>query len=86
MKRIEDKIPDNKSILFSIELNSFQPAPAGIRLCHNYRSFRKPERATYHNLSFIWLMGDLKPDYKTIAEFRRKNKKAVATNKIYLTG
>jgi len=40
-------------------------------------SSRKLERATYHNLSFIWLMGGLKPDHKTIAEFRRKNKKAI---------
>lgn len=41
------------------------------------KSSRKLERATYHNLSFIWLMGGLKPDHKTIAEFRRKNKKAI---------
>ncbi len=38
---------------------------------------RKLERETHHNLSFIWLMGGLKPDHKTIAEFRRKNKKAL---------
>jgi len=41
------------------------------------KSSRKLERATYHNISFIWLMGGLKPDHKTIAEFRRKNKKAI---------
>jgi transposase len=41
---------------------------------YGFRSSRKLERATYHNLSFIWLMGGLKPDHKTIAEFRRKNK------------
>ncbi len=45
---------------------------------YGFRSSRKLERATYHNLSFIWLMGDLKPDHKTIAEFRRKNKRAIA--------
>jgi hypothetical protein len=28
-------------------------------------------------MSFIWLMRGLKPDHKTIAEFRRKNKKAL---------
>ncbi len=39
-----------------------------------FRSSRKLERALYHNVSFIWLMGGLKPDHKTIAEFRRKNK------------
>jgi hypothetical protein len=31
------------------------------------------ERAANYNLSFIWLTGGLKPDHKTIAEFRRKN-------------
>ena len=44
---------------------------------YGIRSSRKLEQATHHNLSFIWLMGDLKPDHKTIAEFRRKNKKAI---------
>jgi len=41
------------------------------------QSSRKLERETHHNLSFIWLMGGLKPDHKTIAEFRRKNKEAL---------
>jgi len=41
------------------------------------KSSRKLERETYHNMSFIWLMGGLKPDHKTIAEFRRKNKEAL---------
>jgi len=41
------------------------------------KASRKLERETYHNLSFIWLMGGLKPDHKTIAEFRRKNKGAL---------
>ncbi len=40
-------------------------------------SSRKLERECYNNVSFMWLMGDLKPDHKTIAEFRRKNKKAL---------
>src|SRR3989337_3044898 len=35
------------------------------------------ERECYHNIAFIWLMGGLKPDHKTIAEFRRRNKKAL---------
>ena len=38
---------------------------------------RKLEREMHHNLSFMWLMGGLKPDHKTIAEFRRKNKEAL---------
>lgn len=40
---------------------------------YGVNSSRKLERATYHNLSFIWLMGGLKPDHKTIANFRRNN-------------
>lgn len=41
---------------------------------YGLRSSRKLERATYHNLSFIWLMGGLMPDHKTIARFRKDNK------------
>jgi len=41
---------------------------------YGVRSSRKLERETHYNLSFIWLTGGLKPDYKTIAEFRRRNK------------
>lgn len=45
---------------------------------YGWRSSRKIERAVYHNISFIWLMGGLKPDHKTIAEFRRNNKELLA--------
>lgn len=38
------------------------------------KSSRKLERACYHNISFIWLMEGLKPDYRTIARFRKENK------------
>jgi len=44
---------------------------------YGVKSSRKLERECYHNISFIWLMGGLKPDHKTIAEFRRHNKKAL---------
>ena len=44
---------------------------------YGIRSSRKLEREVYNNLSFIWLMKNLKPDHKTIAEFRRKNKAAL---------
>jgi transposase len=44
---------------------------------YGIKTSRKLERETHHNLSFIWLMGGLKPDHKTIAEFRRKNKGAL---------
>ncbi|MCF6153588.1 MAG: transposase [Candidatus Kuenenia stuttgartiensis] len=41
------------------------------------RSSRKLERACHHNLSFIWLVSGIKPDYRTIARFRRDNKEAI---------
>jgi transposase len=44
---------------------------------YGVKSSRKLERECHHNLAFIWLMGGLKPDHKTIAEFRRNNKKAL---------
>lgn len=37
------------------------------------RSSRKLERETLRNLEVMWLMNELKPDYKTIAEFRKNN-------------
>ena len=39
---------------------------------YGFRSSRKLERACHHNISFIWLLGGLKPDHKTISEFRRR--------------
>jgi len=44
---------------------------------YGIRSSRKLEREANYNLSFIWLTGGLKPDHKTIAEFRRRNKTAL---------
>ncbi len=44
---------------------------------YGVKSSRQLERATYHNISFIWLMGGLRPDHKTIAEFRRNNKQGI---------
>lgn len=44
---------------------------------YGVRSSRKLEREAHYNVSFIWLTGGLKPDHKTIAEFRRKNKSAL---------
>ena len=35
--------------------------------------FCKIERACYYNVSFIWFMEGLKPDNKTISEFRKNN-------------
>lgn len=45
---------------------------------YGIRSGRKLERATHHNLSFIWLTGGLHPDYRTISRFRRSNKKVLS--------
>jgi len=44
---------------------------------YGIRSSRKLERALYHNLTFIWLSGGLKPDHKTIALFRKRNRKVL---------
>ena len=41
---------------------------------YGIRSSRKLERAVHHNVSFMWLMGGLKPDHKTIARFRRDHR------------
>ena len=41
------------------------------------RSSRVLERRTYEDLSYIWLTGNLHPDYRTIARFRQKNIKAL---------
>lgn len=40
------------------------------------RSSRMLEKACHVNMEAIWLMRKLRPDHKTIAEFRRKNSKA----------
>lgn len=46
---------------------------------YGWRSSRKLERALHHNLSFIWLMGGLTPDHKTISKFRKDNHAALQT-------
>ena len=44
---------------------------------YGWRSSRKLERALNHNVSFMWLSGGLKPDFKTINTFRSDNKQAL---------
>jgi len=44
---------------------------------YGIKGSRELERAVYENLAFIWLMGGLKPDHKTISEFRKNNKKVL---------
>jgi transposase len=41
------------------------------------RSSRKIERECSRNIEVMWLIGELKPDHKTIANFRKDNKKAI---------
>src|SRR4051794_14253611 len=40
------------------------------------RSSRRLEAETHHNIEVIWLLRHLKPDFKTIADFRRDNRNA----------
>src|SRR4028118_1507747 len=40
------------------------------------RSSRRLEAETHRNLEVIWLLRGLKPDFKTIADFRRDNRAA----------
>lgn len=44
---------------------------------YGVKSSRKIEREVHNNVTFMWLLKNLKPDHKTIAEFRRCNKKAL---------
>lgn len=41
------------------------------------RSSRKIERECYRNIEVFWLINELKPDFKTIADFRKNNKKQI---------
>src|SRR5665648_995825 len=41
------------------------------------RSSRRLEQEAIRNLEIIWLIRKLKPDFKTIADFRKDNKKAL---------
>ena len=40
------------------------------------RSSRRLEAETHRNIEVIWLLRHLKPDFKTIADFRRDNRAA----------
>lgn len=61
--------------------SSYDPVSMLKLLVYGYsyglRSSRKLERACHHNLSFIWLVGKLKPDHKTIANFRKNNQQVL---------
>jgi transposase len=40
---------------------------------HRIRSSRRLEQECYRNVEVMWLLNRLRPDHKTIAEFRRRN-------------
>lgn len=44
---------------------------------HRVRSSRKLEQETRRNVELIWLLRRLRPDFKTIADFRRDNPQAL---------
>ena len=41
------------------------------------QSTRRLERETGRNIELMWLLGRLRPDFKTIANFRRNNSRAI---------
>lgn len=41
---------------------------------HRIRSSRRLEAEAHRNLELIWLLGGLRPDFKTIADFRKDNR------------
>ena len=43
------------------------------------RSSRRLEAECYRNIEIIWLLRSLKPDFKTIADFRSDNRAAFKT-------
>ena len=52
------------------------PKPYIYGYLHRIRSSRRLEVETHRNLEVIWLLRQLKPDFKTIADFRRDNRGA----------
>lgn len=41
------------------------------------RSSRRIEKECYRNIEVMWLVNEIKPDFKTIADFRKDNKKQI---------
>lgn len=46
---------------------------------HGICSSRRLERECYRNLEVMWLLGQLRPDHKTISDYRKDNKEAIRT-------
>ena len=49
-------------------------------------SSRRLERECHANIELVWLTGQLAPDFKTIADFRKDNGKAIRGGVPYLFG
>jgi len=47
---------------------------------NHIRSSRRLEAEATRNIEVIWLLCKLRPDFKTIADFRKDNKKALKTS------
>ena len=45
--------------------------------CNGISSSRKLEVECYRNIELIWLMGNLKPDHKTIADYRKDHEQEI---------
>lgn len=60
--------PYNPVLMFKIYLYCYYNA---------VRSSRRIERECKRNIELMWLTGGLAPDHKTIANFRKENKKAI---------
>ena len=63
----QTKLPFNPADLLKLYLFGYQ---SGVRSC------RKQEYACQANIEVMWLLKGLQPKYKTIADFRKDNKKA----------
>lgn len=56
-------------------------SPTGVFNLYTYsyfngiRSSRKMEKECHRNIEVMWLINEPKPDFKTIADFRKDNKK-----------
>jgi len=57
--------PYDPAVMFKLYIYSY---------FNGIRSSRKIERECYRNIELMWLLGNLKPDFKTIANFRKDNK------------
>lgn len=65
---VTDRRPYNPVDMFKIYIYSY---------FNGIRSSRKIEKECYRNIEVMWLINELKPDFKTIADFRKDNKKQI---------